>query len=217
MHDTLTDMAETSKRLLQLLSLLQTTREWSGPELAERLSVSTRTIRHDVERLRSLGYPVDATRGSVGGYRLGAGANLPPLLLEDDEAVAIALSLRTAAGGAVSGLEESALRALTKLQRVLPSRLGRRVDALTAYTVRVGAGATQRATVDASALSLLASACRDHERVRFAYADHSGTASKRAVEPHRLVNWGRRWYLLAGRRIRRAGGGFPGPGRRRHP
>ncbi|GAB3253752.1 helix-turn-helix transcriptional regulator [Kineosporia babensis] len=192
-------MAETSKRLLQLLSLLQTPREWSGPELAQRLSVSTRTIRHDIERLRSLGYPVDATRGSVGGYRLGAGADLPPLLLEDDEAVAIALSLRTAAGGAVSGLEESALRALTKLQRVLPSRLGRRVDALSAYTVRVGpgAGATQIPVVDPSTLSLLASACRDRERVRFAYADHTGNASKRAVEPHRLVSWGRRWYLVA--------------------
>ena len=192
-------MAETSKRLLQLLSLLQTPREWSGPELAERLSVSTRTIRHDVERLRSLGYPVDATRGSVGGYRLGAGADLPPLLLEDDEAVAIALSLRTAAGGAVAGLEESALRALTKLQRVLPHRLGRRVDALTAYTVRVGpgAGAAQVPVVDPGTLSLLASACRDRERVRFGYADHTGTDSKRAVEPNRLVNWGRRWYLLA--------------------
>lgn len=192
-------MAETSKRLLQLLSLLQTPREWSGPELAERLSVSTRTIRHDIERLRSLGYPVDATRGSVGGYRLGAGAALPPLLLEDDEAVAIALSLRTAAGGAVSGLEETALRALTKLQRVLPARLGRRVDALAGYTVRVGpgAGSDQGPSVDPSVLSLLASACRDRERVRFTYADHAGTGSKRAVEPHRLVSWGRRWYLVA--------------------
>ncbi|GLY30053.1 YafY family protein [Kineosporia sp. NBRC 101731] len=189
-------MAETSKRLLTLLSLLQTPREWSGPELAERLGVSTRTIRHDVERLRSLGYPVNATRGSVGGYRLGAGASLPPLLLEDDEAVAIALSLRTATG---AGLEESALRALMKLQRVLPARLGRRVDALTAFTVRVapGAGSAPGPVADPAALSLLASACRDHERVRFTYADHAGVTSQRAVEPHRLVSWGRRWYLVA--------------------
>ncbi|GAA3595287.1 YafY family protein [Kineosporia mesophila] len=189
-------MAETSKRLLTLLSLLQTPRDWSGPELAERLGVSTRTIRHDVERLRSLGYPVVATRGSVGGYRLGAGASLPPLLLEDDEAVAIALSLRTVTG---AGLEESALRALTKLQRVLPARLGRRVDALTAFTVRVGpgAGADPGPVADPAALSLLASACRDRERVRFTYADHAGVTSKRAVEPHRLVSWGRRWYLVA--------------------
>jgi predicted DNA-binding transcriptional regulator YafY len=189
-------MAETSRRLLRLLSLLQTPRDWSGPELADRLGVSTRTIRHDVERLRSLGYPVDATRGSVGGYRLGAGAALPPLLLEDDEAVAIALSLRTAASGAVAGLEESALRALTKLQQVLPARLGRRVDALAGYTVRVSSDRAPEA-VDPAALSLLALACRDRERVRFTYTDHSGTPSKRAVEPHRLVNWGRRWYLVA--------------------
>ncbi len=189
-------MAETSRRLLQLLSLLQTPRDWSGPELAERLGVSTRTIRHDVERLRSLGYPVDATRGSVGGYRLGAGAALPPLLLEDDEAVAIALSLRTAAGGAVAGLEESALRALTKLQQVLPARLGRRVDALAGYTVRVSPDRAPE-TVDPAALSLLASACRDRERVRFTYTDHAGTPTRRAVEPHRLVTWGRRWYLVA--------------------
>ncbi|MBT0769697.1 YafY family transcriptional regulator [Kineosporia sp. J2-2] len=193
-------MADTSRRLLTLLSLLQTPREWSGPELAERLGVSTRTIRHDVERLRSLGYPVDATRGSVGGYRLGAGAALPPLLLEDDEAVAIALSLRTAAGGAVSGLsglDESALRALTKLQRVLPARLGRRVDALAGYTVRVTGAAPPGPAVDPAVLTLLASACRDRERVRFTYADHAGTPSRRAAEPHRLVSWGRRWYLVA--------------------
>ncbi|GAB6897615.1 helix-turn-helix transcriptional regulator [Kineosporia succinea] len=190
-------MADTSRRLLTLLSLLQTPREWSGPELAGRLGVSTRTIRHDVERLRSLGYPVDATRGSVGGYRLGAGAALPPLLLEDDEAVAIALSLRSVAGGSVAGLEESALRALSKLQQVLPARLGRRVDAVVASTVRVGSGAPGVTAVDASVLQLLASACRDQERVRFAYADHAGTSTQRTVEPHRLVSWGRRWYLVA--------------------
>src|SRR5215468_8984231 len=132
-------MAETSARLLNLLSLLQTPREWPGPELARRLSVTTRTVRNDVERLRQLGYPVQATRGAVGGYRLSAGAAMPPLLLDDEEAVAIAVSLRTASAGAVDGLEETALRALTKLQQVLPKRLGRRVDALSSHTVRVSA------------------------------------------------------------------------------
>src|SRR4051794_6496606 len=126
-------MAETSGRLLALLSLLQTPREWPGPELARRLEVTTRTVRHDVERLRRLGYPVEATRGAVGGYRLAAGAAMPPLLLEDDEAVAVAVSLQTAAGQAVEGIEETALRALTKLQQVLPKRLGRRVDALQSH------------------------------------------------------------------------------------
>jgi predicted DNA-binding transcriptional regulator YafY len=189
-------MLETSARLLRLLSLLQTPREWPGPELADRLGVSTRTIRNDVERLRTLGYPVDATRGAVGGYRLGAGAAMPPLLLDDEEAVAIAVSLRTAAGGAIAGIEETALRALTKLQQVLPSRLGRRVDALQSYTVSIGA-ARSGPTVDGATLALLAAGCRDGERTRFGYLDHVGTSSSRSVEPHRLVNWGRRWYLLA--------------------
>ena len=188
-------MLETSARLLRLLSLLQTPREWPGPELAERLGVSVRTIRNDVERLRTLGYPVDATRGAIGGYRLGAGAAMPPLLLDDEEAVAIAVSLRTAAGGAIAGIEEAALRTLTKLQQVLPSRLARRVDALQSYTVSVGT-ARSGPTVDGAALALIAAACRDCERLRFGYLDHAGTATSRAVEPHRLVNWGRRWYLL---------------------
>lgn len=189
-------MLETSARLLRLLSLLQTPREWPGPELADRLGVSTRTIRNDVERLRSLGYPVDATRGAIGGYRLGSGAVMPPLLLDDEEAVAIAVSLRTAAGGAIAGIEETSLRALSKLQQVLPNRLSRRVDALQSYTVSA-AGGHRGPTVDGRTLALLAAGCRDRERLRFGYLDHSGTATSRAVEPHRLVNWGRRWYLLA--------------------
>ena len=130
-------MAETSGRLLKLLSLLQTPREWPGPELAERLGVTQRTVRNDIDRLRQLGYPVLASRGSVGGYRLSAGAAMPPLLLDDDEAVAIAVALSTASGGAVDGLEETALQALTKLLQVLPKRLSGRVDALQAHTVRV--------------------------------------------------------------------------------
>ena len=137
-------MSETSGRLLSLLSLLQTPREWPGPELADRLHVTTRTVRNDVERLRTLGYPVEATRGPIGGYRLVAGTAMPPLLLEDEEAVAVAVSLRTASGGAVSGMEESALRALTKLQQVLPKRLGLRVDALQSHTARVAPYAAAR-------------------------------------------------------------------------
>jgi predicted DNA-binding transcriptional regulator YafY len=189
-------MAETSGRLLKLLSLLQATREWPGPELAARLGVTTRTVRNDVERLRQLGYPVQATRGAIGGYRLSAGTAMPPLLLDDDEAVAIAVSLRTATGGAVEGLEETALRALTKLQQVLPQRLGRRVDALQSHTVRVS-GRRRGPEVDGRLLALLAATARDREIMRFGYADHSGSATERRVEPYRLVNWGRRWYLVA--------------------
>src|SRR6476659_2951678 len=126
-----------SARLLRLLSLLQTPRAWTGAELAERLEVSTRTVRQDIERLRSLGYPVHANRGAVGGYRLEAGANLPPLLLDDDEAVAVAVGLRTAAGGAVTGIEETSLRALAKVEQVLPARLRRKVNALQTATVLV--------------------------------------------------------------------------------
>jgi predicted DNA-binding transcriptional regulator YafY len=195
----LRSMIETSVRLLRLLSLLQTPREWTGVELADRLGVSTRTVRNDVERLRRLGYPVHAKRGAVGGYRLGAGANLPPLLLEDDEAVAVAVGLRSAAAGAIAaiaGIEETALRALAKLEQVLPARLRRRVNALQTATVTVPPqDATP--TVDASVLTLLASACRDHERLRFDYRDHNGSSRQRTAEPHRLVTWGRRWYLVA--------------------
>jgi predicted DNA-binding transcriptional regulator YafY len=190
-------MAETSARLLSLLSLLQSPREWPGPELARRLDVTTRTVRNDVERLRRLGYPVEATRGAVGGYRLSAGAAMPPLLLEDDEAVAVVVSLRTASGGAVEGLEETALRALTKLQQVLPPRLGRRVDALTSHTVRVTGGQRRGPQVDGALLALIAAAARDREILRFRYSDHSGSGTERRVEPYRLVNWGRRWYLVA--------------------
>jgi predicted DNA-binding transcriptional regulator YafY len=189
-------MLETSARLLRLLSLLQTARDWTGAELAARLGVSGRTVRTDVERLRSLGYPVHATRGAVGGYRLGAGANLPPLLLDDEEAVAVTVGLRTAAGGAIAGIEEASLRALAKLERVLPGRLRRRVAALQAYTVAVPRDSAGP-VVDPGLLSALAAACRDREGLRFDYADHSGAASRRRAEPYRLVNWGRRWYLLA--------------------
>jgi predicted DNA-binding transcriptional regulator YafY len=189
-------MLETSARLLRLLSLLQTPREWTGTELADRLEVSTRTVRNDVERLRTLGYPVHATRGAVGGYRLGAGAALPPLLLDDEEAVAVAVGLRTAAGGTVAGVEETSLRALAKLEQVLPARLRRQVNALHSYTVRVPHD-EPGPRVDADTLTVISAACRDRERLRFDYARHDGTTGRRDVEPYRLVNWGRRWYLVA--------------------
>ncbi|RIQ18929.1 helix-turn-helix transcriptional regulator [Jiangella rhizosphaerae] len=187
-------MRETSARLLRLLSLLQVRRSWSGPELADRLDVTTRTVRNDVEKLRSLGYPVEATPGAAGGYRLGAGAELPPLLLDDDEAVAVAVGLRTVS--AVDGVEETAVRALAKLEQVLPSRLRRRVDAVQRATVTVPYD-TPAPSVDAGLLATLSLACRDRERVRFRYRTHDGGPSRRAVEPLRLVRWGRRWYLVA--------------------
>ncbi len=187
-------MLETSARLLRLLSLLQTRRDWTGPQLAERLGVTTRTIRNDIERLRSLGYPVDATPGVSGGYRLGVGAALPPLLLDDDEAVAVAVGLRTAAGGTVAGIEDSSVRALAKLDHVLPSRLRRRISTLAAAMVTLpGSGPS----VDADTLTAIAAACRDHDRLRFDYLAHDGTEIVRVTEPHRLVTSGRRWYLLA--------------------
>ncbi|MBB6349363.1 putative DNA-binding transcriptional regulator YafY [Nonomuraea muscovyensis] len=186
-------MLETSARLLKLLSLLQAHREWSGPELSNRLGVTTRTIRNDVERLRSLGYPVHATPGVAGGYRLGAGAALPPLLLDDEEAVAVAVGLGRAAGGGVEGIEETSVRALAKLEQVLPSRLRRRVSALNAYTVQIPG---QAPSVAPDVLTTIANAARDHERLRFDYTGHDGTATVREVEPYRLVHRRGRWYLV---------------------
>jgi predicted DNA-binding transcriptional regulator YafY len=185
---------QTSARLLRLLSLLQTRRDWSGDELARRLEVHVRTVRRDVDKLRGLGYPIHASTGTTGGYRLGAGAALPPLLLDDDEAVAVAVGLRTAAGGTVAGIEETSVRALAKLEQVLPARLRHRVNALQSVTVPLASGGP---TVDPGTLTAVAAACRGHDRLRFDYQDHDGTASLRAVEPHRLVHTGRRWYLVA--------------------
>jgi predicted DNA-binding transcriptional regulator YafY len=187
-------MYGTSERLLRLLSLLQARRDWPGPDLAERLSVDVRTIRRDVERLRGLGYPVHATPGVAGGYRLGAGAALPPLLLDDDEAVAVAVGLRTAANGTVAGIEETSVRALAKLEQVLPVRLRHRVSALQTVTLTLGSGGP---VVDAEVLTVIAAACRDHERLRFTYGTHAGDVAERNVEPLRMVHTGRRWYLVA--------------------
>ncbi|MDN5916807.1 MAG: YafY family transcriptional regulator [Pseudonocardia sp.] len=187
-------MKETSARLLRLLGLLQVPREWTGTLLAQRLDVDVRTVRRDVDKLRSLGYPVHSTPGVTGGYKLGAGASLPPLLLDDDEAVAVAVGLRTAAGGTVSGIEETSMRALVKLEQVLPNRLRRRVAALGAATATL---ANRGPTVDAEDLSALAAACRDHERLRFDYTTGGGDSARRLVEPLGMVHTGRRWYLVA--------------------
>ncbi|NHC45061.1 helix-turn-helix transcriptional regulator [Motilibacter aurantiacus] len=188
-------MSDPTARILRLLSLLQTYRHWGGNELAERLDVSPRTLRRDVERLRELGYPVDTARGAQGGYRLAAGAKLPPLLLDDEEAVAIAVGLRTAAGG-VAGIEEASLRALAKLQQVLPPRLRHRVNAVQDATVPT-VFARSGPSVDADVLVAIAQACRGSEQLRFAYTGHDGTETSRLVEPYRLVSRGRRWYLVA--------------------
>jgi predicted DNA-binding transcriptional regulator YafY len=187
-------MLETSARLLELLALFQGRRSWSGPELCERAGVTARTLRRDVDRLRRLGYPVDSTSGSGGGYRLGAGATLPPLLLEDDEAVAVAVGLRTAASGTVTGIEEASLRALSKLQQVLPQRLHKRVAALHSFILPLD---HKGPSVDAGVLSAIAGACREAETLRFVYRAQDGAQTRRHVEPHRLVHTGRRWYLAA--------------------
>ncbi|MFH8408406.1 helix-turn-helix transcriptional regulator [Streptomyces sp. NPDC018019] len=189
-------MLETSARLLRLLSLLQAHRAWTGADLADRLGVTPRTVRRDIDRLRELGYPVHSAPGTAGGYQLGAGAELPPLLLDDEEAVAVAVGLRTAAAGGVEGIEETSVRALAKLEQVLPDRLRRRIGALNAFTVpMLGHPGGPRA--DAGVLTELAAACRDSRRLRFRYAAHDGTATRRTAEPHRLVSAQRRWYLVA--------------------
>ncbi len=187
-------MLPTSARLLRLLSLLQARRFWTGAELADRLQITERTVRRDVDRLRTLGYPVNAASGVAGGYQLGAGAALPPLLLEDDEALAVALGLRSAAGGTVTGMEEAAVRALAKLEQVLPARLQRRVKTLHAAVVPIHLAGP---VVDAELLTVLAGACRNQEQLRFGYDDRNDRASERHVEPHGLVHSGARWYLVA--------------------
>jgi predicted DNA-binding transcriptional regulator YafY len=187
-------MIGASARLLRLLSLLQARRAWTGGELRARLEVTARTLRRDVDRLRTLGYPIASTSGVGGGYRLGAGSELPPLLLDDREALAVALGLRAAAAGAIAGLEEATLGALTKLDQVMPVRLRRRVGALHGAIVPLPHGAP---TVDVQRLSLLAAACRDADQLRFDYQGRDAAASRRRVEPAGLVSAGFRWYLVA--------------------
>ena len=191
-------MPDPTARVLRLLGLLQQRPVWTGPELAERLGVTTRSVRRDIERLRSLGYPVNATQGVGGGYQLGAGRALPPLLLDDDEAIATAVSLRLAAGGTVAGASEAAVRTLAKLDQVLPARLRAEVRAVHDAITTLEGG---RVEVDADTLLVLARAARDRVRVELAYAaagaDSSSGPAARRVEPYQLVATGRRWYLLA--------------------
>src|SRR4051794_4722631 len=187
-------MVQTSARLLALLSLLQMRREWSGPELADRLEVGPRTIRRDVEKLRSLGYPIEAAPGIAGGYRLGAGAEMPPLLLDDAEAGAVAVGLRSAASGSISRIEETSVRAPAKLEQILPHPLPARVrplgDATSAFRV-------EGPTIDADTLALLAGACRDGLHLRFSYVAKDDASTEREVEPAAVVHSGWRWYLVA--------------------
>ncbi|MGB3484628.1 MAG: YafY family protein [Mycobacterium sp.] len=188
-------MSETTSRVLRLLGLLQARRVWTGGELAERLGVTGRCVRRDIERLRELGYPVHASTGHGGGYQLGAGAALPPLLLDPEEAVAMAVCLRLAAGGSVAGVGESALRALSKLDQVMPARLRSQVSAVHESTVTLTSGSDT--PVEPEALMTLARACRDHEHIDSGYTDIRGARTQRRLEPYQLVTTGRRWYLLA--------------------
>ncbi|UBU10809.1 helix-turn-helix transcriptional regulator [Nonomuraea gerenzanensis] len=190
-------MANTSTRTLRLLSLLQTHRYWPGAELAGRLGVSARTLRRDIDRLRELGYPVEAQRGVDGGYQLAAGAALPPLVIDDEEAVALAVGLQAAAQNPVEGIAESSVRVLAKVVQVMPVRLRRRIDALRAMTVSAGWDGRSRAGFDPAVLTTLALTCRDTERLRFSYTAADGRRTRRHTEPHRLVSLGRRWYLVA--------------------
>ena len=186
-------MPDPASRLLDLLALLQARRDWPGAELAERLEVSGRTVRRDVGRLRALGYPVESLTGPAGGYSLRAGTAMPPLLLDEDEAIAIAVGLRTAARASVTGIEETSIRALVKLEQVLPTHLSRRVAALASATI---APPVSGPTVDPQHLTTIAAGCRDSECLRFDYRSRDGAATRREVEPHSLVNLGRRWYLV---------------------
>ncbi|QDZ15222.1 helix-turn-helix transcriptional regulator [Humibacter ginsenosidimutans] len=187
-------MTSTPVRLLALLGALQSRPQWSATELAARFDVTTRTVRNDIERLRELGYPVETARGRTGGYRLGAGASLPPLLLDDDEAVAVTLGLRAVAGSAIERVAETSARALAKLDYLLPSRLRRQVAALSKATVQVADDAgipDADPQLDPDALTAISLAIRDAHWLRF---EHDGVA--RLLEPYRLVSWERRWYLL---------------------
>ncbi|WBQ05623.1 helix-turn-helix transcriptional regulator [Kribbella sp. CA-293567] len=191
-------MSETSARLLSLLSLLQARRDWPGALLAERLEVSPRTVRRDVDRLRDLGYPVRASKGPDGGYRLDAGAELPPLLFDDDQAIAVAVALQTATS-TVTGIEEGALRALATVRQVMPARLRQRVDALQVTTIDKYAD-SRRIKVDSDHLIAIGTALRAREVLRFDYASPGASEDEwtppRKVEPHHLVTWGGRWYLV---------------------
>jgi predicted DNA-binding transcriptional regulator YafY len=192
-------MANTSSRTLRLLTLLQTHRFWPGTELAGRLEVSERTLRRDIERLRDLGYPVHSNRGVDGGYQLAAGGSMPPLVVDEDEAIAMVVALGSAASVYGGTLSEASLSAMSKVVQVLPARLRRRAEAL--RTATVDSPFSQAPEVEAGVLATVAQAIRDHERLRFGYTARGGEAPgedrRRHAEPHQLVTVGRRWYLLA--------------------
>ncbi len=187
-------MIQTSARLLQLLSLLQVRREWTGPALAHRMGVTERTVRRNIDKLRNLGYPIHASPGIAGGYQLGAGAQLPPLLLDDNEALAVALGLNSVAAGPVAGIGEASVRALAKVEQVLPSRLRPKFAMLKAAVTTLPSNA---ASVDPQQLTVVSAAISDRRQISFEYVKSDGEASRRLVEPYRLVDTGRRWYLVA--------------------
>uniref|UniRef100_UPI0005397944 helix-turn-helix transcriptional regulator n=1 Tax=Kitasatospora sp. MBT63 TaxID=1444768 RepID=UPI0005397944 len=190
-------MPTTSARLLALLSLLQARRDWPGALLAERLEVSARTVRRDVDRLRGLGYPIAATKGPEGGYRLDAGAELPPLLFDDEQAVALAVALQLAAASG-AGIGEAAARALNTVRQVMPARLRHRIDTLRVTAVE-RPGGRSGTEVDGGVLAAVGAAVHAREVLRFDYAGPAGGSggAPRRVEPHHLVTWGGRWYLVA--------------------
>ncbi|WFE92682.1 WYL domain-containing protein [Micromonospora sp. WMMD987] len=189
-------MPTTSARLLALLSLLQTRRDWSGTVLAERLGISLRTVRRDVDRLRELGYPVAAVKGPDGGYRLDAGTELPPLLFDDEQAVALTVALQVAATGADGALADAAARALHTVRQVLPIRLRQRVGALSVTAVARPAG-TAAEPVDGGVLLALGAAVHAREILRFDYGTDRPAGPARHAEPHHVVTWDGRWYLVA--------------------
>ncbi len=190
------DAADPTGRVLALLSLLQTHRRWSSTQLATELGVTTRTVRRDIERLRVLGYDVDALPGREGGYRLAAGSHLPPLMFDDDEAVAIAVGLWSATTAPLDGIEETALRARAKIEALLPERVRRRTAAITSNITTYRWGG-ERASVDIASITILTETCRDQEQLRFDYVDREGASTRRLVEPHHLVAVDERWYLVA--------------------
>jgi predicted DNA-binding transcriptional regulator YafY len=187
-------MSDSAARLLRLLGLLQRRSTWTSAELVERLEVDARTVRRDIGRLRSLGYEVRGVPGAGGGYHLGGGADVPPLMFEDDEAMAVAVVLGASAGAAVPGIERGALTALAKLDRLLPPRLRSQLTALRASTVSL---VSPSEVVSTEGLIALAQACDNHQRALFSYRAHDGRPSERRAEPHRLVATDRRWYLVA--------------------
>ncbi|MFD8564370.1 helix-turn-helix transcriptional regulator [Streptosporangium canum] len=197
-------MPKTSARLLSLLSLLQARRDWPGALLAERLDISPRTVRRDVDRLRELGYPIVAVKGPDGGYRLDAGTQLPPLLFDDEQAVALAVALQIATTTG-AGIEEAAARALNTVRQLMPVRLRHRIDTLRVTAVERPASRPDP-QVDSSVLMTLSAAVHAREALRFDYApasppgatgDDRAESPPRRVQPHHLVTWGGRWYLLA--------------------